>query len=299
MTLRAERLSWTPGGAFVLRGVDLEAQPGEITAVVGVNGSGKSALLRLLAGIGRPHGGTLRWQDRPLSRSRRREFGYLAQGAELPTGGTLDDAVHRALRARTPGPLRDRVVTDLLHRRRTAATHPTATLSGAERRELLVDAVLNSGPAVHVLDEPFEGLSEEALPAVLDRLRACVSAGSAVVLATQHLDLVEEVADALLVLADGQVATRARLAVPNSAPLLLRLDLEGPGADTGWLREHPGVQVVDSGAGSAVFAVADTSTGQSVLREALDHGRIGRFGPPPGGLRRRVPQNVLNVRPPL
>lgn len=259
MTLRAERLSWKPGGAFVLRGVDLEARAGAITAVVGVNGSGKSTLLRLLAGTARPHSGTVRWEGRRLRRSRRRRFGYLAQDSGLRT---------------------------------------RARLSAAQRRELLVDAVLNSGPAVLVLDEPFAGLTDDALPAVLDRLRACASAGSAVVLATQRLELVEEVADDLVVLAQGQVAARTRLVVPNSAPLLLRLDLEGPGADTGWLREHPGVQVVDSEGGSAVFAIADDATGQAVLLEAAGRARVGRFGPLTGGLRRRVPKNLLQVPPP-
>lgn len=298
MTLRAERLSWKPGGAFVLRSVDLDARAGAITAIVGVNGSGKSALLRLLAGIGRPHSGTVRWQDRRLGRSRRRRFGYLAQDAGLSTRGTPDDVVRGVLRPRTPRPVREAVVADLLDHRRSDTTWSGAALSLAQRRELLVAAVLDTGPTVLVLDEPFAGLTDDALPAVLDRLRACASAGSAVLLATQRLDLVEEVADDLVVLAEGQVAARTRLVVPNSAALLLRLDLEGPGADTGWLREHPGVQVVDAEAGSAVIAVSDASVGQSVLLEAAGRGRIGRFGPLTGGLRRRVPKNLLHVRPP-
>jgi energy-coupling factor transporter ATP-binding protein EcfA2 len=171
-------------GAVVLRGVDLAIAPGERVALMGRNGAGKSTLLRHAAGLMAP------------TRGKVRAAGRVALLLQDPNDYLLhervgDEASAEALRAVGLEHLVDR--------------HPR-DLSGGQRQRLALAIVLD-GPqraAVIGLDEPTRGMDRAAKAALVQQLRGLTDDGAAVVVATHDPEFASEVADRVVLLADGR-----------------------------------------------------------------------------------------------
>jgi energy-coupling factor transporter ATP-binding protein EcfA2 len=172
------------GGAVVLRGVDLAIAPGERVALMGRNGAGKSTLLRHAAGLMAP------------TRGKVKASGRVALLLQDPNDYLLhervgDEASAEALR-----------VVGLEH---VADRHPR-DLSGGQRQRLALAIVLD-GPqraAVIGLDEPTRGMDRAAKGALAQRLRGLADDGAAVIVATHDPEFAAEVADRVVLLADGR-----------------------------------------------------------------------------------------------
>jgi zinc transport system ATP-binding protein len=170
-------------GVAVLRGVDLAVEPGELVAIAGPNGGGKTTLVRLALGLLRPTAGRVQLFGEQAHRfSRRADLAYLAQRSQLAIDApaTVREVVSagRLARTRLLGPLRrgDRaVVADAIDRVGLAdfADRPLARLSGGQQQRAFIAKALAAEPALLVLDEPTTGVdaeSQEALASLLDRL---------------------------------------------------------------------------------------------------------------------------------
>ncbi|HMJ34074.1 MAG TPA: ATP-binding cassette domain-containing protein [Baekduia sp.] len=172
------------GGATVLRAVDLAIAPGERVALMGRNGAGKSTLLRHAAGLMAPSRGTVT------------AAGRVALLLQDPNDYLLhervgDEASAEALAAVGLEHLVDR--------------HPH-DLSGGQRQRLALAIVLDSPQpaAVIGLDEPTRGMDRAAKAALAHRLNAFAAGGAAVVVATHDPEFAAEVADRIVLLADGR-----------------------------------------------------------------------------------------------
>jgi energy-coupling factor transport system ATP-binding protein len=193
----------------VLRGVDLEVQPGELVALMGRNGSGKTTLLRLVAGLHRPSSGRVLITGQDTAR--------LHPADIAQTVGYLPQNPSALFFAET---LRAELTFTLKHHRRSGFD-PEATLatlglehaidrnprdlSGGERERAALAAVLVGGPRVLLLDEPTRGMDavrKRALVATLLQLR---DDGVAILLATHEVELVAEVATRVILLGDGRI----------------------------------------------------------------------------------------------
>jgi energy-coupling factor transporter ATP-binding protein EcfA2 len=171
-------------GAAVLRGVDLTIAPGERVALMGRNGAGKSTLLRHAAGLMAP------------TRGKVKASGRVALLLQDPNDYLLhervgDEASMDALRAVGLEHVVDR--------------HPR-DLSGGQRQRLALAIVLD-GPAraaVIGLDEPTRGMDRAAKAALAERLHGFADDGAAVVVATHDPEFAAEVADRVVLLADGR-----------------------------------------------------------------------------------------------
>jgi energy-coupling factor transport system ATP-binding protein len=193
----------------VLRGVNLAIGSGEIVAVMGRNGVGKSTLLNLFAGLRAPAGGRVEvlgtaphtLDARALVRRAALvppDAGVLLYERTVADECAVADRGH-GLAAGTTRALLDRiepgVVTDV---------HPR-DLSEGQRLALALAVVLAPAPPVVLLDEPTRGLDYAAKARLADTLRDLAAAGHAVVLATHDVELVAEVATRGIVLGDGDV----------------------------------------------------------------------------------------------
>ena len=204
--LSCHRLDVTYGGAVAVAGVSLSVAPGEVLAIVGLNGAGKTSLLRALAGLEPAAHGSVEIAGEDVTRSLPQVraatgLAYVPGGAAvLPTltvrenldvaGGSDEDV--QAMTARFPA---------LATRLDTAA----GNLSGGEQQVLAIAQAFLRGPRAVLIDELSLGLSPEAKQATLDLVSEFVADGGAVVIVEQSISTAMGVADTALFLESGRV----------------------------------------------------------------------------------------------
>jgi ribose transport system ATP-binding protein len=220
------------GATPVLTGVELEVSPGEVVALLGVNGAGKSTVIKLLAGVHRPTAGRIvlggHVFEHGLTPTDARDHGVAFIHQDLGLLGDLTVAENIAYVAgftTTRGLISWRRLrmqaAEILERWELALDPqaPVKTLEAAERSLVAIARALACEPRVLVFDEPTAALPShrtEVLFAAIDRLRR---SGVGVLYVTHRLDEVERLADRVVVLRDGCVVgapsraelTRARL----------------------------------------------------------------------------------------
>ena len=172
-----------PGGGEVLRDVDLVIEPGELLAIAGPNGGGKTTLVRIVLGLEEPASGDALLFGEPAAHfSRRATLGYLPQrphlAAEVPATVREVVAAGRLASGGILGPLRrrDRAIVDEAIARVglvAQADSPLARLSGGQQQRAFIAKALAGEPSLLVLDEPTTGVdtgAQEALAELLGRL---------------------------------------------------------------------------------------------------------------------------------
>ena len=221
-----------PGAATpALDGASLEVTTGEITGLIGVNGAGKSTILKALMGILAPSGGTLQILGLAPEQARRTGLvGYVPQAEDIDEDFplTVRDVVGMGRYGRLGITRRlgraDRVaVADALEQVQLAdlADRRIGRLSGGQRRRVFVARGLAQDAQVLLLDEPFSGVDKRSEAVIVAVLRALTARGGAVLVSTHDLAALPELADRAVllhhrVLASGtpaEVLTPANLAL--------------------------------------------------------------------------------------
>ncbi|MET8567012.1 ATP-binding cassette domain-containing protein [Streptomyces sp. NPDC004783] len=215
------------GRVEALRDVGLTVSPGETVALMGRNGAGKSTLLSALVGLVEPSAGSVRVGDAVPHRTAPRELvrrvGLVPQeprdllyadtvAAECRAADRDADAADGTCRA---------LLTELLPGV-TDDTHPR-DLSEGQRLTLALAVVLTARPPLLLLDEPTRGLDYAAKARLAGILRDLSADGHAIVLATHDVELAAELADRVVLLAEGEViadgpAADVVVASPSFAP---------------------------------------------------------------------------------
>ncbi|WP_435771823.1 ABC transporter ATP-binding protein [Nocardioides sp. SYSU DS0651] len=216
----ARRLVVAHGRTPVLREVDLSLHAGRVTALMGRNGAGKSTLLWTLQGRHAPQRGTVLVAGREPATlradQRRATTGLVPQSPAdllyLETVAEECEAADRSAGAAggTCRDLLDRLAPDI------DPQHHPRDLSEGQRLALAVSIVLTARPPVLLLDEPTRGLdypAKRALASVLRELAAEPGSERAVLVATHDVEFVAQVADELVVLAEGEVVSAGPVAV--------------------------------------------------------------------------------------
>ena len=198
------------GAVVALDGVDLELHRGQVLALLGANGAGKTTAISLLLGLLQPDAGEARLFGRsPQELAARQGIGVMLQSGAiadtLAVGELLD-----LTRSYYPAPrsISDCVAIaglDGLLRRRYGK------LSGGQQRRVQFALAICGGPRVLFLDEPTTGLDIEARQGLWRGLRELVAEGTSVLLTTHYLEEAEALADRVVVLAGGRVVASGSL----------------------------------------------------------------------------------------
>jgi len=222
------------GDASVVRGVSLDVGAGEIVALLGRNGMGKTTLIRSLMGLVPPQvrSGTVTWRGENLVGLKphdiaNRKIAIVPQGRRLFPSLTVTEHLTMLKSARAKdGWTLDRVF-GIFPRLAERRHHRGGQLSGGERGMLAVGRALMIDPELILMDEPSEGLAPQIVAEVMTTIRKLKESGLSIVLVEQNPKLVFDVADDIVILNTGRVAV-------VSTPA----ELDKDGVD---LRQHLGV----------------------------------------------------------
>jgi len=279
--LRVSAVSRTFDGRRVLDDVSFEVAPGRMTGFVGANGAGKTTSMRIILGLLAADSGEVTWHGRPITRTVRQRFGYMPEERGLyPKMRVREQLVYLGRLYGLSAPAARRNVDDLLERVGLSerADDLLETLSLGNQQRAQVAAALVHDPELLILDEPFSGLDPIAVDTLATVLRERAADGVPVLFSSHQLDVVERLCDDLVVIAGGTIratGSRDELRTRYAEP---RYELVVDG-DAGWVRDLPGVSIVDLDGPRVVFDLADPADDQRVLRAALDRGPVRAFAP--------------------
>jgi ABC-2 type transport system ATP-binding protein len=200
----------------VLRGVDFDVERGNIFALLGSNGAGKTTVVKILSTLLKADAGTagVNGFDVATQAADVRESisltGQFAAVDEILSGRENLVLVARLRHLKDPGTIAD----DLLDRfsLTDAATRKVSTYSGGMRRRLDIAMSLIGNPQVIFLDEPTAGLDPQARIEVWQAIRELTEHGTTVLLTTQYLDEAEQLADRIAILHEGRIIVNGTLA---------------------------------------------------------------------------------------
>jgi branched-chain amino acid transport system ATP-binding protein len=211
------------GDSYVLQGISLRIEPGQVVGLLGRNGMGKTTLIRSIVGFTPPRRGRVLFKSRDITgwvsnRVVGLGLGLVPQGRRVfPTLSVRENLAVALKEGKGPWTL-DRVM-ELFPRLRERAENRAGKLSGGEQQMLAIARALVTNPELLLMDEPTEGLAPllvREVGRVIERLKA---EGLSILLVEQNLPLALRIADHIHVLSRGQI-------VYSGAPAALEKDRE-------------------------------------------------------------------------
>ncbi|MEZ0075393.1 ABC transporter ATP-binding protein [Planotetraspora sp. GP83] len=211
------------GRIAAVRGVSLGVAPGEIVAVIGANGAGKSSTLAAIAGVVASSGGSIELDGvslvgRTPERIARQGIALVPEGRDVFATLTVAENLHLGTLARKDRRSAKAATEEVLERfpmLRRYYRSPAGKLSGGEQQQLAIARALLTGSRVLLLDEPSLGLSPKMVDLVFDVISGLRDDGVGVLLVEQNAMRALALADKSYILRRGQVAvsgTRDELA---------------------------------------------------------------------------------------
>jgi ABC-2 type transport system ATP-binding protein len=189
-----------------VREVSFSVRRGELFALLGTNGAGKTSILEVLEGLAVPSSGIVTVLGRDPARDRywvRPRTGVVLQEGGLPAGLTVAETARMWAGTLTaPRPVAEVLaLVNLAHRARV----PVKQLSGGEKRRLDLALAVLGNPEILFLDEPTAGLDPESRARTWDFVRELLDSGTTVFLTTHYLAEAEDLADRVAILHHGQI----------------------------------------------------------------------------------------------
>ena len=206
------------GGKPVLQGVNLSVREGEIVAVIGRNGVGKSTLMKTLIGLIGTMSGEISFGGRSIGqleayRRAKLGIGYVPQGRDVFPRMTVREnlQVGEAMCGRADASAYDKVY-ELFPILKERAGQSAGTMSGGQQQQLAIGRVLIGGPKMILLDEPSEGIQ----PSIVQEIGRIIvdfnrRTGITIVFVEQNLDLIRAIAQRCYVMDKGRIVAELNL----------------------------------------------------------------------------------------
>ncbi|MBE7426639.1 MAG: ABC transporter ATP-binding protein [Ideonella sp.] len=211
--LEVHDLSVFYGDAQALDGVSLSVGQAQVVALVGANGAGKTSLIRTVAGILKPRGGSIRFDGREIGGLDSHHVcdlgvGQVAEGRQVfPSMSVLENLQIGAMlpRARAHAAQALERVFAMFPRLEERAAQPAGTLSGGEQQMLAIGRCLMGAPRLIMFDEPSLGLSPALVGEVFRTVRELHAQGLTILLVEQNVAASLQLADRACVLENGRI----------------------------------------------------------------------------------------------
>jgi len=213
--LKVEDIHTYYGSSHILQGLSLAIKPGEVVAVIGRNGVGKTTLVRSIVGLTPPRRGRIAFKDTDITRMPAHRIAQLGVGL-VPQGrrvfASLSVKEHLQVTARSRGVGRWTLerMTSLFPNLRERLGQTANKLSGGEQQMLAAGRALVGNPDLLLMDEPTEGLAPLMVRELGRLVENLKETGTAILLVEQQLAFVLRHADRIYILSKGQIVHHCR-----------------------------------------------------------------------------------------
>jgi branched-chain amino acid transport system ATP-binding protein len=224
--LEVEGLRAGYGPAEILFGVSLKLARGEVAALMGRNGAGKSTTLKAIMGLVLPRAGCVRFTGRDIAglaafRIARLGLGYVPEDRRIFTDLTVAENLEVGRRpAEGRDPWTPERLFEVFPNLASMRHRRAAAMSGGEQQMLAIARTLMGNPEAVLLDEPSEGLAPVILELMADAVLRMKREGIAVLLSEQNFDFAAAVADRAYVIERGEIRYDGSMAALDVDPAL-------------------------------------------------------------------------------
>jgi branched-chain amino acid transport system ATP-binding protein len=210
MLLEVDGIHTAYGKSRILFGVSFDVGAGEVVALMGRNGVGKSTTLRSVIGLARPFRGAVRFKGEEITREpphriSARGIAWVPEDRRIFPELTVRDNLDVAVARDNPDPWTVERILALFPDLGQLMDRRGGYLSGGQQQMLTIARSLMCNPDLLLLDEPSEGLAPLVVRALFEQVEALKASGLSIVLAEQNLDFVLGLADRVAILEKGRV----------------------------------------------------------------------------------------------
>ncbi len=194
--------------SYILQGVTMDLKPGQVVALLGRNGVGKTTLARSIMGLTPPRRGKILFQDvdltgMPPHKIARLGIGLVPQGRHVFRSLSVKE--HLQVMARRNGKWRVETILDLFPNLRARLRSLAGKLSGGEQQMLAAGRALVANPALLLMDEPTEGLAPLMVRELGNAIESLKHAGTSILLIEQQLAFALRYADVVFIMSKGRI----------------------------------------------------------------------------------------------
>jgi branched-chain amino acid transport system ATP-binding protein len=211
--LRVEDLKVTYGGINAVKGIDLHVNQGELVALIGANGAGKSSSLKAIAGLLMPAAGVIQFADQqtngqPAYELARLGLGLVPEGRGVFKRMTILENLQMGAFMKSDAKAIDRKLEEVFYyfpRLKERISQLAGTLSGGEQQMVAMGRAMMAEPKLLLLDEPSMGLSPIMVDTIFDVVRNLSKNGMTILLVEQNARLALQMADRAYVMESGLI----------------------------------------------------------------------------------------------
>jgi branched-chain amino acid transport system ATP-binding protein len=225
MKLSVSHLNSHYGPAHILFDIALEVADGEVVALLGRNGAGKSTTFRSIVGLVERRSGRIVFEGRDVSRAPtheivRRGLGYVPEERRIFTELSVEENLEvgrQAVRPNAPHWTRDKLfalfpnLAELRHR-------PGGRMSGGEQQMLTIARTLMGNPSLVLLDEPSEGLSPKIVEQMVAAILTMKKEGVSIIVSEQNLHFAKLISDRAYIIERGRICFGGTMAELDARP---------------------------------------------------------------------------------